>query len=234
MLPQTSPQPPSRPNASVAPVTRSAERARKRSPVRVHITTPTPEKPAVTIETPRLLLRPLEEGDRAAMVRLYENAGAHLASVLPLTDEGQSPESVFARQLELTREGEATGKSFRRIATNRTGVIIGAFNLVVIRRGFENYADVNFWLDPTRTGVGFAREGLLALLSYSLADMPEGLGLHRIDAWVQPINHASQKLLTKCGFQKSSDGASHLTTGEDWKLHERWQVTVDDWLRDFA
>lgn len=213
---------------------RRAQGVGPRKPVRVHVTAPTKERPAVTIETPRLILRPLEATDRTALIELYENACEHLSKVLPLTDEGQSPESVFERQLELTAEGEKTGRSFRRIATNRTGSIVGAFNLVVIRRGFENNADVNFWLDPERTGVGFAQEGLLALMSYSFADLPEGLGMHRVDAWVQPNNASSQKLVTSCGFQKSAGDESHLTTGEDWMVHERWQLSVDNWLRDFG
>jgi ribosomal-protein-alanine N-acetyltransferase len=203
-------------------------------PVRVHVTAPTKDRPAVSIETPRLILRPLETGDQHAMIELYENAREHLSLVLPLSDDGKSPESVFARQLELTQLGEKTGKSFRRIATNRSGTIVGAFNLIVIRRGFENNADVNFWLDPKRTGVGHAQEGLLALMSYSLADLPEGLGLHRIDAWVQPDNAASQKLVKSCGYKKSTDDASHLTTGDAWKVHERWELTINDWQRDFG
>ena len=203
-------------------------------PVRVHVTVPTKERPAVSIETPRLVLRTLEPADQPAMIELYETAREHLSTVLPLTDDGKTPESIFARQLELTQLGESTGKSFRRIATNRSGVIVGAFNLVVIRRGFENNADVNFWLDPKRTGVGLAREGLLALMSYSLADLPEGLGMHRIDAWVQPGNTQSQKLVKSCGFTKSADDASHLTTGQDWKLHQRWELTIANWQRDFG
>ncbi len=205
-----------------------------RKPVRVHVEPPTSEHPSVTIETPRLILRALEPTDQTAMVELIENARAHLAPVLPTMDESLTPEAIFQRQLELTQQGEKTGKSFRRIATNRTGVIVGAFNLVVIRRGFENNADINCWLDPARTGVGFAKEGLLALLSYSLADLPEGLGLHRVDAWIQPENTASQKLFASCGYIKSSDETSHLTTGDAWHVHNRWQLTIDAWQRDFG
>lgn len=205
-----------------------------RRPVRVHVEPPTTEHPSVTIETPRLILRALEPSDQAAMVELIERAGDHLGSVMPVKDEVATPEAIFKRQLELTQQGEKTGKAFRRIATNRTGVIVGAFNLVVIRRGFENNADVNCWLDPARTGVGLAREGLLALLSYSLADLPEGLGMHRIDAWIQPENVASQKLVTSCGFVKSSDESSHLTTGDSWHIHNRWQLTIDAWQREFG
>ena len=71
-------------------------------------------------------------------------------------------------------------------------------------------------------------------MSYSLADLPEGLGLHRIDAWVQPDNKESQKLVASCGFKKSEGDSSHLTTGEDWKVHERWELSIDTWQRDFG
>ena len=205
-----------------------------RKPVRVHVEPPTTEHPTVSIETPRLILRALEARDRAPYIELLERARAHLGSVLPTGDEDAAPEAIFDRQLELTQKGDAAGKAFRRIATNRTGSIVGAFNLVVIRRGFENNADANCWLDPDRTGVGLAREGLLALMSYSLADLPEGLGMHRVDAWIQPENKASQKLFASCGFTKSSDESSHLTTGEAWHIHDRWQLTVDNWQRDFG
>lgn len=205
-----------------------------RRPIRVHVEPPTTEHPSVTIETPRLILRALEPTDEQAFIELVEHARDHLSPVLPTGDEKLSPEAIFARQLELTRQGEKTGKAFRRIATNRTGSIVGAFNLVVIRRGFENNADVSCWLDPVRTRVGLAREGLLALMSYSLADLPEGLGMHRIDGWIQPTNVASQKLAASCGFVKSGDESSHLTTGEAWHVHDRWQLTVDAWQRDFG
>lgn len=205
-----------------------------RRPIRVHVAPPTTEHPGVIIETPRLVLRPLEADDEAPMVELFQHARDHLQTVLPLKLEDAIPAAVFARQLQLTRQGDQTGKAFRRIATDRAGAIVGAFNLIVIRRGLENNADVNCWLDPDRSGVGLAREGLLALLSYALADLPEGLGLHRIDAWIQPENTASQRLVTACGFTRSGDESSHLTTGDAWRLHHRWQLTIDAWQRDFG
>ncbi|HED52972.1 MAG TPA: N-acetyltransferase [Phycisphaerales bacterium] len=205
-----------------------------RRPVRVHITTPTKESPAVCIETPRLLLRPLAEADRAEMVRRLEAGRDHLASLLPLNSEEDSADKVFSRQLELATQGDASGKSFRRIATNRAGEIVGAFGLVVIRRGLECNADLSFWLFPDYTGVGLAREGLLALMSYSLADLPEGLGMHRIDGWVRPDNVACQKVISACGFTKSGDESTHLATGESWQIHERWELTVLNWQREFG
>ncbi|MCB9835174.1 MAG: GNAT family N-acetyltransferase [Phycisphaera sp.] len=205
-----------------------------RKPVRVHVEPSTSDHPSVTIETPRLILRAIEPRDEAAFVELLERARDHLMPVLPTGDENATPEAIFARQLELTQQGEKTGKAFRRIATNRTGSIVGAFNLVVIRRGLENNADANCWLDPERMGVGLAREGLLALMSYSLADLPEGLGMHRVDAWIQPENKPSQKLYASCGFVKSGDESSHLTTGDAWHVHDRWQLTIDAWQREFG
>lgn len=207
-----------------------------RRPVRVHVApSASADAPAaVTIETPRLILRPLRPADEAPFVDLLTRARDHLAPVLPTADETLTPEAIFRRQLELTQQGDATAKAFRRIATNRTGSLVGAFNLVVIRRGLENNADVGCWIDPDRARLGLAREGLLALLSYALADLPEGLGLHRIDAWIQLGNIPSQRLFASCGFTQSPDESSHLTTGDAWHIHHRWQLTIEAWQRDFG
>lgn len=214
--------------------TKSATPREGRKPVRVHVAPALDNTAAVTIETPRLILRPLQPADEPAFVDLLTRARDHLASVLPTADETQTPQAIFRRQLELTQQGDTTGKAFRRIATNRTGSLVGAFNLVVIRRGLENNADAACWIDPDRARLGLAREGILALLSYALADLPEGLGLHRIDTWIQPDNIPSQKLVASCGFTKSADESSHLTTGDAWHIHHRWQLTVDAWQREFG
>ena len=205
-----------------------------RRPVRVHITTPTRESPAVCIETPRLLLRPMVPEDRQEMIQRLKAGRDHLSSLLPINSDDDSPAKVFDRQLELATSGDESGKSFRRLATNRAGEIVGAFGLVVIRRGLECNADLSFWLFPQYTGVGLAREGLLALMSYSLADLPEGLGMHRIDAWVRPDNVACQKVISACGYTKSGDESTHLATGEKWQIHERWELTVINWQREFG
>lgn len=207
-----------------------------RGAVEVHAVGRTPgDVVAVRIETPRLVLRSLRESDRAAWLGVFERSRAHLERFMPLGAPDASPEAIFDRQLELTVEGDETGRAFRRAAFDRvSGAFLGSFNLVTIRRGLELEADASVWLGEGATGRGLAREGLLALVSYSFADLPEGLGLHRIDGWIIPENQRSQSLLSACGFERAGRESMHLTTGDRWKLHERWSARVDDWMERFA
>lgn len=197
------------------------------TPVRVEAVAP--DAPA-EILTPRLRLRPLTETDRPAFCELHDRNREHLEAFLPLGAPDQPSDSIFSRQLELTTLGDTTGKAFRRIAVDlETGELVGAFNLVVIRRGLEWDADIGCWLAAAHTGRGLAGEGLAAMLSYSFADLPEGLGLHAIVGFIVPENTASQRLAARFGFERQTGGATHMTTGDRWQLHEQWKLTIARW-----
>ena len=190
-----------------------------------------PDRGPAEIVTPRLRLRPLTENDRDAYCAVYDQSRSHLERFLPLGAADQPAHEVFARQLELTIEGDESGKAFRRIAIDtRTGAIVGSFNLIVVRRGLEWDADVSCWLAEGRTGKGLATEALGALLSYSFADLPAGLGLHAIHGFIDPENARSQALAAGFGFVKAPDSATHLSVGDRWQLHERWTLTISRWL----
>lgn len=200
-------------------------------PVKVEAITPDTNAP-VEILTPRLRLRSLTENDRAAFCALHDASRDHLETFLPLGAADQSSESIFERQLAMTTAGDANGKAFRRVAVNlKTNELIGAFNLVVIRRGLEWEADTSCWLGVGKTGAGLASEGLSALMSYSFADLPEGLGLHAIHGFIAPENNASQRLASSFGFEKQDSGTTHLTVGDRWQLHEKWTLSITNWQK---
>ncbi|MEM9165775.1 MAG: GNAT family protein [Planctomycetota bacterium] len=190
-----------------------------------------PEPGRASIRTPRMLLRPLREADRDAWIAAYDRSRSHLADFLPLGSDAATTPAIFDRQLELTSQGDDTGRAFRRIAVDLgTGDLLGAFNLVTIRRGLEFEADFSLWLTADALGRGLAREGLTALASYSFADLPDGLGLVKLVGWICPDNQRSQRLVTDCGFDRDGNESTHLSTGDRWKLHERWEARVDPWL----
>ncbi|MEM9662477.1 MAG: GNAT family protein [Planctomycetota bacterium] len=197
------------------------------SPVKVDAVTPDSPR---EILTPRLRLRPLSANDRDAFCALYDASRDHLEAFLPLGGDAQTTRDIFERQLEMTSAGDSSGKAFRRIAVEiQTGRIVGAFNLVVIRRGLEWDADTSCWLAAGNTGDGLASEGLSALLSYSFADLPEGLGLHAIHSFIAPENHASKRLAQSFGFAQDNAGTTHLTVGDRWQVHEKWTLSIARW-----
>jgi ribosomal-protein-alanine N-acetyltransferase len=77
-----------------------------------------------------------------------------------------------------------------------TGELVGYFNLSHIIRGALQSAFLGYSAVAAQAGQGFMTDGLRLLLRYAWHD----LGLHRIEANVQPGNRLSVALLERCGF----------------------------------
>lgn len=183
----------------------------------------------MVLATPRLTLRPLVAEDRAAFIGVHEASRASLSRFLPLGPEEAESGAIFDRQLEMTLEGESTGRAMRRIGVDGSGAIIGAFNLTVIRRGLESSADVAAWLAEGRTGRGYAYEGLAALIGFAFDDPPLGHGVLELDGWVQPGNTSSHALALRLGFERRAGETEHMRIGDRWALHERWTQPAERW-----
>lgn len=179
------------------------------------------------LRTPRLLLRPLQPGDRDEFIRVVRDSRDHLADFSPLHMPGETDADLFERQLRLTLDGERSMSAWRRVALDPAGAIVGAVNLNSIRRGLSFEADANWWIAADATGRGYATESLAALLAHAFADMPAGLGLHRVLAGIQPQNTASRRLAERLGFRRLGPERSYLQAGGKWDLHEMYEVTPE-------
>lgn len=84
-------------------------------------------------------------------------------------------------------------------------------------------------------GRGLTREGLALLLDIAFADQPGGLGLHRVEAGVQPANLRSAGLLRSLGFRLEGHSPRLVrvpTLGDaadGWRDHDRFALTVEQW-----
>ena len=132
-----------------------------------------------------------------------------------------SPDAFAAYLQRLARE-DCDG---RRIYLRSTGALVGVINLNnIIRSTFQN-AYLGYYAFASFAGRGLMREGLELMLAYAFRD----LGLHRVEANIQPGNHASLNLVRRCGFTREGFSRRYLQVHSEWRDHERWALLVEEW-----
>ena len=83
-------------------------------------------------------------------------------------------------------------------------------------------------------GRGLFAEGLRLVVGLVLAAEPGGMGLHRLEANVQPGNTVSAGLLRSLGFQREGSLPRMLwlpdaSGRERWRDHDSYVMTAEDW-----
>ncbi|MGE8545939.1 MAG: GNAT family N-acetyltransferase [Alcaligenes sp.] len=80
----------------------------------------------------------------------------------------------------------------------------------------------------------FSRKGLMTEALRAAVDHAfDDLGLHRLEANIQPENQASIALVRRLGFQKEGHSPRYLRINGEWRDHERWALLADmaEWRR---
>lgn len=155
------------------------------------------------------MIRPVTAADEAAFTAAARaSQKLHRPWVQPPRDA-----AAFARYL--ARFDGTTHHGFVVVADGElagtihlTNIVMGAF-----RSGYLGYYAFT----------GFERRGLMtrglnALVRHAFTD----LGLHRVEANIQPGNTASIALVMRCGFQLEGYSPKYLKIAGRWRDHERW------------
>ena len=144
------------------------------------------------LETERLLLRALTLADAAAHFRIWADPAVMAGhSAVPYTDVSESEEFIQRHaRVFASREG------IRWAVTRRTdGHLLGTCGYHHLE--LPHYrAEIGYELHPDYWGQGFMSEAVWAVLGHGFLDM----GLHRVEATVDPDNATSASLLRRLGF----------------------------------
>jgi len=104
-----------------------------------------------------------------------------------------------------------------------TGAIAGVVHINNIIRGRFQNGSLSYAAFAPAAGQGYMSEGLGLVLRYAF----ERLRLHRLDAQIQPGNHASLRLVRRLGFRNEGYSPQLLFIDGAWRDHERWAITSD-------
>ncbi len=114
------------------------------------------------------------------------------------------------------------------LTCDESGAIVGVFNVSEIVRGAFQNAFLGFYGIKDYTGKGY----MSTALKLVQRKVFEELGLHRLEANIQPENTRSIQLVKKNGFRYEGFSPRYLKINSTWCGHEHWAMTSEDYLRD--
>jgi ribosomal-protein-alanine N-acetyltransferase len=107
------------------------------------------------------------------------------------------------------------------------GQIGGVFTVSQIVRGAFQSAYLGYYASARFAGQGVMRQAIRLVLDHAFGP----LALHRIECNIQPGNKASIALARGAGFRLEGYSPRYLLIGGQWRDHERYALTADEWAQ---
>jgi ribosomal-protein-alanine N-acetyltransferase len=102
--------------------------------------------------------------------------------------------------------------------------LAGVAGISEIVRGSLRSAYLGYYAFAPHERQGLMTEGLLLVIKQAFGT----LRLHRLEANVQPGNHASLELVRRLGFRREGFSRRYLKIRGRWRDHERWALLADE------
>jgi ribosomal-protein-alanine N-acetyltransferase len=168
--------------------------------------------------TERLDIRRPSGRDRAEVVAAGRRSkDLHHPWILGLTD-------VDAYNAYVKRQRSPRYQGFLLRTLDDDHDVVGLANISDIIMGNFRSAHLGYSAFEGHQGKGLMAEGIRWIVRYSFTVM----GLHRIEANIQPGNEPSKRMAEACGFRLEGFSPNYLTVDGAWRDHERWAITVED------
>ncbi len=112
--------------------------------------------------------------------------------------------------------------------------VVGKVNVTGMQRGRALAGTLGYDSYDPYAGRGLFTEGLRLVVQLAFSPSPHGLGLHRLEACVQPGNTASAGVLRKLGFTRRGVWPRYLWLAdadgvEAWRDHVVYGITREEW-----
>ena len=175
--------------------------------------------------------KPLEHGERVYLRRPTAGDAKEVIATVGASRRWHRPwvyptetRAAFDGYIRRTQEADFVGLLICRQSDDR---ILGMANLSQIFLGNFRSAYLGFWASTEFAEQGYMTEGLKLVLRHAF----QRVGLHRVEANVQPGNERSKALIKRSGFRYEGFSPRYLKIGGVWRDHERWAVLKDEWKK---
>jgi ribosomal-protein-alanine N-acetyltransferase len=151
-----------------------------------------------------------------------------LAAVLASREQHASwvnpPDTPERFTAYLARAGREEQASFL-IRHAGCGGLIGYVNINNIVRGAFQSGALGYAGFASHAGQGLMTAGVGAVITRAFSE----LGLHRLEANIQPDNAPSLALVGRLGFRREGMSPHFLLIDGQWRDHERWAMLAERW-----
>lgn len=186
-----------------------------------------PARPALRrapIETPRVLLMPVDVGDGPELWEAVDGSRWHLERWLPWVPFNATPEASL-RYAEASAPDWDAGRAVRFAIRDRaTRALLGVVGLdacIHLHRSCE----LGYWLRLEATGRGLMTEAAKACVDFAFGRM----GLHRIRCAAATDNAPSLRVISRLGFRFEGIARQAEWVGSRWLDHALFaRLSTDD------
>jgi ribosomal-protein-alanine N-acetyltransferase len=137
----------------------------------------------------------------------------------------QMPMTPADYRAYIARQTGNPSRAQRIACRTEDGALVGFFNVSEIIRGQLSSAFLGYGGIAEFAGRGYMTEGMELVLREAFTS----LGLHRLEANIQPGNLASKALAERCGFVCEGFSERYLKVAGRWRDHERWAIRAEQW-----
>jgi [ribosomal protein S5]-alanine N-acetyltransferase len=168
-------------------------------------------------------IRPLAEGDRSAFLdAAHASRELHQRWTTP-------PVTDLAFDAYLARAAGET-MACLLVVGERDDDLVGVYNLSEIVRGSFQNAYLGYYAFVPHDGTGAMRAAMPLVTAHAFDE----LGLHRLQANVQPENTRSRRLLEATGWREEGLARHYLLIDGAWRDHVMYAFTAEDVARHRA
>lgn len=128
----------------------------------------------------------------------------------------------FAAYLERAARADQASYLIRH---DSCGSLVGFVNINNMVRGALQSGFLGYGAFASHAGQGLMTEGLRAVIDRAFGE----LGLHRLEANIQPDNGHSIDLVRRLGFEHEGFSRRYLKVDGQWRDHERWATRTENW-----